>query len=105
MIQIERRDYFYVPLGFVNKVERVLDKKKQDDSTVEVTCKDCKYFKLFFNKSQCNDSMTLTQLIHKNAFIEYRTALFAMTHFSKNSQLESKYHGWEIYKVEAEFER
>lgn len=49
--------------------------------------------------------MQLFTLLHKNAFVDYKTALFALSHFQKNSQLESKYRGWEVYNIEKEFER
>lgn len=102
-VKQNRRDALSIPLQFLSRIERNIDKKQNDIQIIDIFSKDGRFLKLKFLRSQNQDSMDVFAILQKTVFSDLKDTLFAFAHFQPD--FESKWDGWNIYNTEQEFQR
>ncbi|KRX00915.1 hypothetical protein PPERSA_09521 [Pseudocohnilembus persalinus] len=103
---VERNNYFQIPVGMILKMNRSVEKKGLQYSYIEIQSKDYREFIFRFQPIQQNESMDLLQTLQSLAFPEEnKTKFFAFEYNKYNRHLEEQCQGWEIYNCEKEFAR
>ena len=99
-------DFFSLPLHQIETVEKILDKFKSFQYTIQVTMKDQRVFELIFNLGQ-NESFLgiLNNLVSNREMSSYST--FAIKYNENNPiyKIPKIINGWNIYNPEKEFAR
>lgn len=49
-VYVIRKDFYYIPLALVFKVERTIDKKNNDTSYIDISSKDGRFFRFRFSR-------------------------------------------------------
>ena len=99
-------DFFSLPLHQIESVEKILDKFKSFQYTIQITMKDQRIFQLIFNLGQ-NESLLgiLINLISNREMATYSS--FAVKYNDNNPiyNLPNIINGWTIYNPQKEFAR
>lgn len=98
-----KKDYMSIPMSFIYKLERSLDKKDPVISFIDIYSKDGRTIRLRFKEG--TESSATLQYLQIYSFPEKKDYFFAFDHFKAERELEEKYQGWKIYDIEKEFKR
>ncbi|KAL4485828.1 hypothetical protein ABPG72_012368 [Tetrahymena utriculariae] len=102
---IDRKDFQLIPLGFIHKLERSVEKKGLQYSYIEIICKDGRNYKFRYQPECQNQSFEMQIKIHATAFPEDVRRLFSYSYSIYDRQLEDQFQGWQLLDIKAEFER
>ena len=105
-INLFPNDYFSLPIHQMDSIEKILDKFKSFQYTLQITMKDQRIFQLIFNLGQ-NESLLgiLINLISNREMATYSS--FAVKYNDNNPiyNLPNIINGWTIYNPQKEFAR
>ncbi|KAL4466037.1 hypothetical protein ABPG74_004274 [Tetrahymena malaccensis] len=102
---IDRKDQQLIPLGFIHKLERSVEKKGLQYSYIDIICKDGRNYKFRYQPECQNQSFEMQIKIHAIAFPEDVRRLFSYSYSIYDRQLEDQFQGWQLLDIKAEFER
>ncbi|EAR87507.2 myotubularin-related protein (macronuclear) [Tetrahymena thermophila SB210] len=102
---IDRKDFQLIPLGFIHKLERSVEKKGLQYSYIDITCKDGRNYRFRYQPECQNQSFEMQIKIHATAFPEDVRRLFSYSYSIYDRQLEDQFQGWQLLDIKAEFER
>lgn len=98
-----RKDYMSIPMSFIYKLERSLDKRDPVISFIDIYSKDGRTIRLRFKEG--TESSATLQYLQIYSFPDKKDYFFAFDHYKAARELEEKYQGWKIYDIEKEFKR
>lgn len=94
------RDFFDIPIFFINKLDRFSDKKSNSKYVIEIGTKDQRNFKFLIFSEEKHFYNYLNKLINPK---EFSDIIKYAIRYRENHPVN--YDGWKIYKMRHEFKR